>query len=227
MDPAQKGRVGYLVKLEGFGLDQSLSADPGPGIEVFTPFNSAAAPKYSKIALANHDMTSGDKTIAGPKTVKVLGAMESYTYGGGVGDAICISAYISSEAQALIKGKLALSLSTTKITCFEYWVINYDEENKVWYEEAFPLGDGSLTGMLNAPGGKDVRLHVGDEATKIHANVDVNVYSLYFEVVPAANKTHDLGFASSSKTPYAKAWGLKVGQNPATAIPLSRRRQPA
>ena len=49
-------------------------------------------------------------------------------------------------------------------------------------------------------------MHVSDEATKVAPNVDVNVYNIYFEVVPGANSTYALHFATSSKTKYVRNW---------------------
>ena len=41
---------------------------------------------------------------------------------------------------------------------------------------------------------------------------------MYIEIVPAANSTYALQFASSSKTPYVRNWGLKVGTTAAAAM---------
>jgi len=53
---------------------------------------------------------------------------------------------------------------------------------------------------------------------KIAPNIDVNVYNLYFEVVPAANMTYDLRFATSASKQFVKGWGLKVGTLAETAM---------
>lgn len=213
MDPTKKQRVGYLVAFEGLDLGaNNLAKD----VIVYTPFNSADVPKYTKVTTT----AGAGEAAGGPHTVTVVGAIESFSFGGGVGDPICISAYVSAQAQALLKGKLQTTLKTTKVTTLEWWIINFDEENKMWYEESFPLGNKnsmSVAGQLNAAG-KDVRLNVSEEATKIAPNIDVNVYNMYFEIVPAANLTYDLHFASSAKTPYARAWGLQVGTNAAQAM---------
>jgi hypothetical protein len=203
MDPNKKQRVGYLVTFQGLDMGERLDAD----VTVFTPYNSAAALQYK-----------GDMAIDENKRIKVVGVIDSFSYNGGVGDPICISAYISAENAATIKGKLQTTLKTTIIKSLSWWIVDFDEENKAWYEQAFPLDPAIVKAQLNAPGGKDIRLQVSDDPTKIAANIDVNVYNIYFEVVPAANDTYVLGFASSSKTPYARNWGLKVGTKAAEAM---------
>jgi len=69
----------------------------------------------------------------------------------------------------------------------------------------------TVVGQINAPGGKDLRIAVSQEATKVAPNIDTNVYNLYFEVIPAANATYAFHFATSSKTKYVRNWGFKVG----------------
>ena len=48
--------------------------------------------------------------------------------------------------------------------------------------------------------------------------MDLNVYNLYFEVIPAADTTANFHFATSSQTKYDKNWGLKIGTNAAAAM---------
>jgi hypothetical protein len=49
-------------------------------------------------------------------------------------------------------------------------------------------------------------------------NVDVNVYNMYFEMIPAANTTFSFHFATSGKTKFVRNWGLKIGTNAAAAV---------
>lgn len=195
MDPTKKQRVGYLVYFQGLDMGDFLNQD----VQVFTPYSNATA-NYGEVTL---DKDSGKATV--------VGVIESFSFGGGVGDPICISAYISAENAMNISAKLKTTLVTTTVKKLGWWICNFDEENKVWFEEAFPKDPTTLIGQLNAPGGKDIRLQVAAEATKIAPNVDVNVYNIYFEVVPAANSTYALHFASSAKTNFIRNWGLKVG----------------
>lgn len=207
MDPTKKQRTGYLLTLDGLGLDAALPQD----IQVFSPFNAAAA-----------DYTAGDLVIdtsMTPAKLTCVGIIESLAWNGGVGDPISISAFISSENAQQIKAKLQTTLKTTSIKHLSWWIVNFDEENKAWFEEAYPKDPAHITGQLNAPGKTDVRLHVDDAATKVAQNIDVNVYRLFLEIVPAANSTYVLGFGISQQKKHVKAWGLKVGTQAAAALP--------
>ena len=207
MDPQKKQRCGYLLALEGLGLDAALAAD----ITVFMPFNAQPADYTDSMLAVDSSVT--------PHKVTCVGVIDSLQWMGGVGDPISINAMISSENAQQIKTKLQTTLSSTKITKLAWWISNFDEINKKWFEEAYPKDPSHVTGQLNAPGGNDVRLHIADEATKVAPNIDVNVYQIAMEIVPAANSSYTLGFALDAEKKYVNAWGLKVGAQPATAVP--------
>lgn len=202
MNPSRKSRVGYLVQFQGLNMDEFLKQD----VEVFTPYNNSET-QYGGVTI---DLTSGK--------AKCVGAIEDFSFQGGVGDPICISAYVSAENAEVLSAKMKTTLTTTTVTNLAWWICNFDEENKVWYEEAFPKDPVSFKGQLNAPGGKEVRLQVASAATKIQSNIDVNVYNIYFEVIPAADATYALHFATSGKTKFVRNWGLKIGTNAAAAM---------
>jgi hypothetical protein len=205
MDPNKKQRVGYLLALDGLGLDAALAAD----ISVFSPFNATVADSKA--------VTLDTATV--PAKLTCVGLIESLSWNGGVGDPIQITAMISSENAQQLKAKLQTTLKTTSVKKLIWWIVNFDEENKVWFEEAYPHTPEYVTGQLNAPGKTDVRLYVADEATKVAPNIDVNVHQIMFEIVPAANATYVLGFALNAQKKYVNAWGLKVGTQAATALP--------
>lgn len=202
MDPTKKQRVGYLVFFEGLNMNDFLKQD----IEVFTPYSNSEN-QYGEVTI---DKEQGKATV--------VGVIESFSWTGGVGDPICISAYISAENAQTIKAKTKGTLDTTVIKKLGWWIANFDAENKVWFEEAYPKDPTTLTAQLNAPGGSDIVLHVSDEPSKVAPNIDINVYNMYFEVVPAANATFALHFATSSKTNIVRNWGLKIGTNAAAAV---------
>ena len=202
MNPQQKQRVGYLVHFEGLNMDDYLKQD----IDVFTPYNNSEA-NYGEAELDND---TGKMTC--------VGVIDSFSFNGGVGDPICIGSYISSENAEVLKAKTKSTLDTTIISSLAWWIVNYDEENKVWYEEAFPLDPVTVNGQLNAPGGSDVRLSVAAEATKVAPNIDINVYHMYFEVIPAASGSFSMHFATSGKTKFVRNWGLTIGTNAAAAM---------
>ena len=202
MDPTKKSRVAYLVHLNGMDMGEFLKQD----ITVFTPYSNSET-NYSEVTINKEKGTA-----------TVVGVIENFSWGGGVGDPICISAYISAENAQTLAAKMQTTLSTTKVTKLAWWICDFDEENKVWYEQAYPKDPVTITGQLNAPGSKDIRLHISPEPTKIAPNIDINVYNLYLEVIPAANVTAALHFATSGKTNVVKSWGLVVGTNATAAM---------
>lgn len=202
MDPNKKQRVGYLVNFQGMNMGEFLKQD----ITVFSPYNNSET-QYTGVTI------EAESTKA-----TCVGVIDSFSFGGGVGDPICISAYISAENAEVLQAKMKTTLDTTIVKKLSFWICNFDEENKVWFEEAFPKDPIDMAGQLNAPGGKDVRITVSQEPTKVAPNIDINVYNVYFEVIPAANATYAMHFATSSKTKFIKNWGLVVGTNAAAAM---------
>ena len=98
MDPTKKQRVGYLVAFEGLAMQDYLKKD----IEVFSPYNNSE----TGYAEAKVDPDS--------KKITVVGVIKSFSFGGGVGGPICISAYISAQNQEQIKATLkAATLKST------------------------------------------------------------------------------------------------------------------
>ncbi|MEO1338398.1 MAG: hypothetical protein AAFV29_22340 [Myxococcota bacterium] len=202
MNPEMKQRVGYLVKFNGLNMGEYLKED----IDVFTPYNSTET-GYSEVEVDSDDVK-----------VTCVGIMESFHWEGGVGDPVCISSYISAENAEVLSAKMKATLDTTIVSELAWWIVNFDEENKVWYEEAYPLDPSVASGQLNAPGGKEVRLNIGAQAVKIAPNIDINVYPFYFEAIPAANTTYNFNFATSLKTKFVKNWGIKIGTNAEAAM---------
>lgn len=205
MDPTNKQRCGYLTAFNGLdlGTEPTKTADEYK-ISVFTPFN-AESPEYSQAAPTQND--------DGLRTIDCIGILDHFSWGGGAGDPICIGAYVSTEFANQLKAKQKTSLSTTAIKKLGWWVVNYDVENKAWFEEAFPkTSDGFVAGQLNAQGGKAVALQIAEQPTIIAANIDVQVFQIYLEIVPGANATYALRFAQGKTKPFVKGWGLQVGK---------------
>jgi len=207
MDPTKKQRCGYLVAFNGLGLNQEPDKENDAfKIRVFTPYNAADL-EYANVAVDDLD---------GQKVLNCVGIIESFTFAGGVGDPICVSAYVSSEFANQLKAKQKASLETTVIKKLGWWVVNYDVDDKSWFEEAFPKGntdsgDGFVMGQLNASAGKDVRLSIAESPTLIAPNLDVQVFNIYFEIVPASDTTYALAFRQGKTKAFVKGWGLQVG----------------
>lgn len=207
MDPTRKQRCGYLVGFNGLGLNQEPDKENDAfKIRVFTPYN-AADKEYANVTVDDMD---------GQKVLNCVGIIESFSFAGGVGDPICISAYVSSEFANQLKAKQKASLETTVIKKLGWWIVNYDVDDKSWFEEGFPKGntdsgDGFVMGQLNASGGKDVRLSIADAPTLISPNLDIQVFNIYFEIVPASDTTYALAFRQGKTKAFVKGWGLQVG----------------
>ena len=171
----------------------------------FTPF-PADAGQYA-----------GFGDVVEENKVKVVGVVERFNFGGGVGDPIGFGVYMSMENANMLSGKMKDGVKSTKVSELGWWIVNYDTEKKSWYEESYPQ-KSAITGQLNESSGV-VALSVAQEPTKIAKNIDVSVMSVFFEVIPAANAVYDLLFAESLSTKLVRNWGLKVGEAALSAIP--------
>ena len=142
------------------------------------------------------------------KLIKCVAVLDSYDFAGSVADPMAFSGYLSCENAQQISAKLKSTLKTTNCD-FDYYIVNYDEENKAWYEEAYPAK--KINGTINGAGG-DLKINIASEPTKVSPTLDVNVYRFYFEVVPAANKIFALKFATGTTTRFVRNWGIKIGK---------------
>jgi hypothetical protein len=210
MDPTKKQRFGYITALNGFGLSATLAAD----ITVYTPYNTGAAPTYAGLS-SNYTAPSDTSPVG---TCKVVGVVDHFSWNGGVGDPISLSFYVSQENAAQIKALQQLTLKTTTIKTLGWWLADFDEEVKKWFEQAFPMTPATVSGQINAPGKNDIRLHVASDPEKVAPNIDVNVYAVNIEIVPAANVQHTLHFANSDQKKVVKGWGLVVGTMAAQSV---------
>jgi hypothetical protein len=193
--PGRRNRVGYLGSFQGLDLGEFLK----PDLSVVSPYSGT--PEYTGLTAGNSN----------PPKVNCVGIIESLAYNGGAADPICITAYVSQENAHTLKARMKGTLKTTKITSLSWWIIDYDEISKRWFEAAFPKHPATVSGQLHAAGGKNVSLQVADDPTRAAPNVDVNFYNVYFEIVPAANSIHALQFATSPDRRVLVNWGLAVG----------------
>ncbi len=193
MDPSRKQRVGYLTAFTGLGSQvQALAQD----MEIFTPYG--AAPTYPGIAIA-------------AERVKCVGIIESVEYGGGVGDPYGFNVYISGNNSSKLAAAMKNSFDSTTITKCDWWIGNFDEEEKAWYEEVYPKNN-DMKGMLNAQG-SNLKIQVDSVGVKIDATLDVKVFSWFFEIVPAANILTDVLYAVGVKKNSVRHWGLSIAGN--------------
>jgi hypothetical protein len=195
MNPNETPRIGYLLNFEGLNMPGFLK----PDLEVFTPYENPSI-DYPNI-----------RSVKNGSKIRPIGIIDKFSFAGGVGDPICISAYISAENAQALASKQKSTLDTTIVKKLSWWICNFDQENKAWFEEAHPKSPSTVRGQLNAPGGSKVRLQIDANPTKISSSLDLNVYKLYFEVIPSADGVFLFHFATTSKTKYIKGWGLKIG----------------
>lgn len=170
VSPRGTAVVGYLLSWSGCG-GLNLKKD----IEVWNPFNDPA------------------QTVVTGKTIACVGLLESLRFSG-EGDApIRVSAYVSQDAAADLRAKLARPLTSTKLQV-GFYIIAYDDEKKRWYEAALLKEKKSLEANLDTSGG-ELQLFVARTPTPVSATVDLNVYKLEFQLIPAKGKTATLEFA--------------------------------
>jgi hypothetical protein len=196
LDLSRQERIGYLCSFRG-------PVELKPDITVFNI--TGQAPQYAGIA---SDRASGK--------IAAVAVIENFAFQGGPADPICISAYISPENAELLWSKLKDPLAMTAISACSWWIAGYDDSNKTWFEEAYPKRPTAISGQINAAGGKDPRVLLADQPTRVATIVDLSLYNLYFEVVPASNTGFDLHFATTARTLVTQNWGRVVETSVAT-----------
>jgi hypothetical protein len=98
-----------------------------------------------------------------------------------------------------------------------WWIADYDQETKAWYEKSFPMSPSTISGTIQ--GEVHPTLSVELTGAPVKPGIDVIGYKVTIEVVPTANQQYALHFANSASTPLVKAWGLQVGTLAAAVIP--------
>jgi len=198
-NPAVHNRVGYVTSFNGLGLNgNGLQND----LSVSIPFPQSQAHYYSGITL-----------VSGPTsqyTANVVGVIETLSWSGGVGDAISIDFYVSQENAVQIKALQQATLKTTAINNFGFWIIDYDQVAKKWFEEFYPLSPPKISGLV--AGNSNPALSVDLTPVPVANGIDVNVYKISIQVIPAANQQQTFSTATtSSAAATVKSWGLVVG----------------
>jgi hypothetical protein len=194
MNPNEHKRVGYVTSLAGFGMS-GLAQD----LVVLVPFNGNSRPLFEGFQY----QATGPATSA-----KVIGVLEKFTWAGGAGDAIKLDFYVSQENAFQIKSLQQTAMKSAKINSLAWWVGDYDQETKVWFEQCYPRS-GPISGVLM--GGANPELNVDLTPVAAKDGIDVMVYKISLSVVPGANLSYQLVFSNSSRQKAVKAWGLVVG----------------
>jgi hypothetical protein len=182
LDSKKKGIVGYMLFWSGCG-GLTLTQD----IEVWNPYSSPG------------------QTILNGARVPCVGLIEQFRFDGGATDPIRLSVYVSKGTAANIRAKLVSPLTNTKLK-LAFYIIGFDDEKKTWYEAAL-IKDASckVDAVLDTVAG-DLQLFVATEPTSVAEHLDILVYKLEFQVVPAIGKTAHLEFATGPSTRVVREW---------------------
>jgi hypothetical protein len=200
MDPNAHPRFGYITQLNGFGLAAKLT----PDLIVGVPYNGAT-PAYKGLTVA--PAVAGGSGIP---TATVVGVLEKFSWAGGVGDFMQFDFYVSQQSATLVKALQQMTLKNTKVTQLGWWIADYDQEAKQWFEQCYPLdASGFLTGQINNKDNPE--LNVDMAPVKAKDGIDVNVYKISMQIAPGANLAYTMHHANSSSMKVVKSWGLVVG----------------
>ena len=200
MDPREQKRFGYVTALSGFGLPAALV----PDLTVYCPFNLGAAstPAYTGVTY------SGPSDGVPVATATVVGVIDEFEWYGGICDPITIDLFLSQENAMQIMMLQQASLKNTHVDTLGWWIADYDQEVKAWFEQSYPQSAATITGHIN---GKDNPvLDVEPNPTHVKEGVDVNVYKVKIAIVPDGTKTYSFLFASSQMKKVIKPWGIVI-----------------
>lgn len=203
-DPNEHKRIGYVTSLSGFGV--TLAQD----MRVHFPFKTSAAPGF-------RPLTYTAATAKSPMaTATVAGVLSNFSWGGAICDPIKLEFWISQENALLIKQAQAKVLPTTMVKTLSWWIGDYDQESKCWFEQAYPKTvTGAILGVVNVKDekGRELALEVAAKPEPARPDVDVMVYNVKLDVVPAGIGKAALYFAASTNKSTVRNWGLKLGSS--------------
>jgi hypothetical protein len=203
-DPNSHKRVGYITKLDGFGL----SGPATPDLTVSIPYSGQ--PKYSGITLKQ----PGAGGLL--RTASVVGVLEEFSWAESVGGAIKFDFWCSQENATTIKGLEQLGLKNSTVKELGWWIVDYDQEVKQWFEQSYPAGEPAIKGLIAGKDNSELSVDLSPAAVK--DGIDVDLYKVSISVAPAANQQYSLVFANSADKPVVKSWGLVVGTLPAAPV---------
>ena len=87
-----------------------------------------------------------------------------------------------------------------------WYIIDFDNEAKLWYEAAFLKSPKQASANVDSSGG-ELQLFIDNAATAINDTLDIGVYALEIQSVPADNKKATLEFATGPRRRLVKRWG--------------------
>jgi hypothetical protein len=180
MDPNEHQRIGWVTKLDGFGLPVGgIKAD----LQVSDP------------------LTAGNGT---PLVVPVAGVIEKFSWAGGAGDPLELDFYVSQENAFQIKALQQTTLKNTAVKVLDFLIADYDQETKAWFTALIP--GQPLSGTILGKGVPE--LNVDLTPVPVKDGIDVNVYKISIAIAPQAHQVYALKLATSSTRTVAKSWGV-------------------
>src|SRR5262249_18316079 len=144
-NPNEHRRVGYITRLWMGTNPNEFNAD----LKVAIPYQAAASPTYSGLVTSPQKSPAPSKTAPTINTAHVVGIIEKFEWSGAVGGAINIDFWVSQENATLIKTLQQSALATTFVKQLGWWIADYDQERKTWYEKSFPMGTTTITGIIS------------------------------------------------------------------------------
>ena len=179
MDPDEHQRIGWVTKLDGFGL-------PSGGIKA--------------------DLQVSDPLAAGngkPLVVPVAGVLEKFSWAGGAGDPLELDFYVSQENAFQIRALQQTTFTNTAVKVLDFLIADYDQEAKAWFTALIP--GQPLSGIITGKG--NPQLNVDLTPVPVKDGIDINVYKVSIAIVPSAHQVYTLKLATSSTRTVARSWG--------------------
>jgi hypothetical protein len=198
--PNTQNRIGYVTTLTGFN-EAVLKAD----LQVFVPYDGAT------IAYTGMHPAPNPASPSGRQIVTVVGVLEHFEWDGSVGGQLKIDFWCSQENATQLKTAQQSTLTTTRINQLGWWICNFDQATKVWYEQSYPAG-GHITGSVTAKPGPDLDPVVLSPEPATFGNKQL--YHVLLPVTPAAADVQSLIIASSPTMKTTRPWGIQVGTFP-------------
>ncbi|HEU5392958.1 MAG TPA: hypothetical protein VFV73_44445 [Streptosporangiaceae bacterium] len=180
MDPNEHQRIGWVTKLDGFGL-------PVGGLRA--------------------DLQVSDPLAAGngePLAVPVAGVIEKFSWAGGTGDPLQLDFFVSQENAFQIKALQQTTLKSAAVKALDFLIADYDQEAKAWFTALIPGQplSGTITGKASP------QLMVDMTPVPAKDGIDVNVYEASIAIAPPPHQVYALKMASGSTRTVAKSWGV-------------------
>lgn len=181
LDPLAKGTIGYVLFWSGCG-GLSLTKD----VEVWNPYSG------------------GGQTVITGATIKCIGLIESFRYAGDNDAPIRIVAYVSKETAANVRAKLANPVTATSVQV-AWYIISFDDDKKEWFEAAFVKDSAKAQASVDTAGGV-LQLFIENKPVRVDDRLDLKVFKLEFQIIPAEGASTLLEFATGSTQKLVKNW---------------------